>query len=94
VRIEWTAPFDNYLPITAYQVLLKIADGTFEEQPDLCDGSDDIAMEDLFCTVQMSEFWTAAFGNTVNDIVYAKVIAINERGSSVVSLSNTVGALV
>lgn len=94
VRIEWVAPFNNYLEITAYRVLLKVADGDFEEQADLCDGSDSIAVEFTFCTIQMSQFWTERFSNVVGDTVYAKVIAINERGESVVSDANTDGAKV
>jgi hypothetical protein len=42
----------------------------------------------------MSEFWEPTFGKVVGDTVKAKVIAINERGSSVESIANTVGALV
>jgi hypothetical protein len=45
-----------------------------------------------FCTVLMSQFWTARFNNIVGDLVQAKVIAINERGSSLVSDANSVGA--
>lgn len=40
VVISWSAPFDNYLPITSYQVLLLLGDGTYGQLPDLCDGSD------------------------------------------------------
>ena len=62
------------------------------EQVDLCDGADQVAVANLFCTVKMSEFWTPRFNNSQGDIVFAKVIAINERGGSLVSASNTLGA--
>lgn len=40
IVIKWVAPFDNYLPITSYQILLLQKDGEYTELPSLCDGSD------------------------------------------------------
>lgn len=60
----------------------------------MCDGSDAIAVEYLFCTVPLEEFWTSPFDNIVGDIVQAKVVAVNERGDSLPSDANTDGARV
>ena len=60
---------------------------------ELCDGGDITSMQDNFCMVQMSYFWFAPFDYSLNDLVKAKVIAVNERGESAVSDSNLVGSL-
>jgi hypothetical protein len=40
----------------------------------------------------MNEFWESTFAYDTGDYVYAKIIAINERGASVASPVNTGGA--
>jgi hypothetical protein len=42
----------------------------------------------------MKEFWKAPLSYTTGEYVYAKVIAINERGSSVTSTTSQTGAQV
>lgn len=69
VVISWVAPFDNYLEISSYQVLLKVASGDFEELTDLCDGSDYSSMTEQFCTVPMNEFWGVRLNNNAGDLV-------------------------
>lgn len=54
IKISWTTPFSNYLPITSYIVLFKINNGTYVEQKGLCDGSDSTSMTLNFCTVPMT----------------------------------------
>lgn len=49
-------------------------------------------MSEQFCAIPMNEFWEAALDYASGDYVYAKVIAINERGASVASPVNTGGA--
>jgi len=51
MMISWEKPFENYLEITSYQVLLKSADGSFKEFKDLCDGSDLNSLQKHFCTI-------------------------------------------
>jgi hypothetical protein len=94
VIVSWLAPFDNHVPITAYRVELENASGLFEEMVDLCDGSDREGLEEQFCKIPMHEFWQPRLNKAAGDIVKAKVVAINERGESVISLENTTGALV
>lgn len=38
VNISWTAPFENYRPITGYQILIGTSTGDFVEDKALCDG--------------------------------------------------------
>lgn len=40
----------------------------------------------------MIKFWTPLFNNTAGDIVLVQVIAVNERGQSIASQSNSGGA--
>jgi hypothetical protein len=49
-------------------------------------------MSEKFCKVAMHEFWALEYG--AGDIVLAKITAINERGTSVISASNVMGAQV
>lgn len=42
----------------------------------------------------MNEFWGARLNKGAGDTVHAKVVAINERGESVISPANVMGALV
>jgi hypothetical protein len=71
---------------------LLLEDGTYGELAYLCDGSDTKSMSEQFCAIPMNEFWEAALDYASGDYVYAKVIAINERGASVASPVNTGGA--
>jgi hypothetical protein len=59
----------------------------------LCDGSSVEVIDNLFCTVEMSTFWSTSFEYQLDDLIQAKVIAFNERGDSLISEANTVGAL-
>lgn len=94
MKIQWTAPFDNYLAISQYRVWLKESTGSFVEKLELCDGSDMTAMTEQFCIVPMYEFWDADMNYVAGSTVFAKISAINERGESVISLANSVGAAV
>ena len=73
---------------------LKDSTGSFVEKLELCDGSDMTAMTENFCIVPMNEFWDADMSYVAGDMVFAKISAVNERGESVISLANTVGAAV
>ena len=55
----------------------------------LCDGSDTTAMTEQFCAIPMHEFWEPVLDYDAGDFIYAKIIAINERGASVTSAANT-----
>ena len=46
------------------------------------------------CVVEMSVFWSGRFNNSLDDLIQAKVIAVNSRGESVASLANSIGATV
>ena len=58
----------------------------------LCDGADYAAITEQFCIVPMNKFWEVGMEYTAGDLVQAKVSAVNERGESIVSQANTIGA--
>ena len=57
VKIEWVAPNSNNDPITAYQVFIEDATGTYIEDSLVCDGS----ISNLFCRVPMTKLWAVPF---------------------------------
>lgn len=58
VNISWTAPFNNYRPVLAYQILIETSvTGTFIENKALCDGAAQAAVG--YCLVDMHDLrWT------------------------------------
>jgi hypothetical protein len=77
------------MQITSYQLLLETSSDGFVEQPDLCDGSDQETIDNSYCTILMSEFWSEPFNLVLGDTIKAKVIAVNERGASMISTENS-----
>ena len=77
VRMSWTAPFYNYMPIESYKVLLQREDRAFVEMPDLCDGTDREVVNTLQCNIKMSVFWTTPFNFPLDHQIKAKIIAVN-----------------
>jgi len=86
IRLEWTAPFNNYLPITSYetQIVSKV-DGLFY---DVCNND-----EDLICRIPMSVIRTS-FGYQLGQLPQFRTRAYNERGPGLYSELNTVGGLI
>ena len=50
IRVQWTAPFDSYDPITAYSIMFQKADGTFVHDATDCPGTNTSL---LYCDIQM-----------------------------------------
>jgi len=91
VKIAWTPPTANNDPITSYQVLIEDATNTYIEDTAVCDGADATNFANLFCRVPMTKLWTTPFSLPQGRTITAKVAAINGRGSSAISVANTVG---
>lgn len=94
VKIEWTAPFENYSPISGhgYQILIAASDGTFREDKALCDG---VAQASVgYCLVAMWDLRGPPFLLTYGTLVRAKVLAANARGWSAPSAANVAGATI
>ena len=95
VRIAWTAPTDNFKPITKYEVLIQDTDasGNFVEDTVHCDGSNALILTQDYCDVPMTTALRASPFNLVQgQVVIAKIKAYNERGWSDFSPANTAGA--
>ena len=54
VKIDWETPDENYSTITAYQILIKDADGNFLDDIVACDGSDTSIRQATECLVPLS----------------------------------------
>ena len=92
VIIDWVAPHDGSESITEY--LIEIAntdDETFFEDTTDCGGSDASVTT---CTVPMDTLTQSPFNLAFNQLVLARVSAINTYGSSTPSTVNTIGARV
>jgi hypothetical protein len=48
--LTWTAPFDNYDPIVAYELLIRKPDGTFYKDEVNCPG---VPVDPTYCYIEM-----------------------------------------
>jgi hypothetical protein len=81
LTITWVAPYDGGSAIKAYKVAIGQSDGvTFTTETANCH------ISTTSCTVPISILKAEPYSLNVGSSVYAKVLAINESGSS--SLSN------
>ena len=89
VKISWTAPFANYRPVTAYQILIKTSatTATYIEQKALCDGAAQASVG--YCLVDMHALTASPFNLVYGTLVQAEVLAENDRGWSIASAPNT-----
>mmetsp|Transcript_9442 Transcript_9442/g.8981 ORF Transcript_9442/g.8981 Transcript_9442/m.8981 type:complete len:609 (+) Transcript_9442:2746-4572(+) len=90
VIITWVQPDSNGQAITAY--VIQIKDGTSTPQTNSeCDGSDQTIIDNLSCTVPMTEF-TSTLSISVTDLIEVTVAAVNSEGTGDTSPYNTDGA--
>lgn len=95
IRITWAAPSSNWKAITAYDVEIKVAGGaSYVAQATHCDASaGSPAAANLYCEVPVVSVLRAApYSLQLQDLVIARVRAINERGAGGWSADNTAGA--
>jgi hypothetical protein len=92
VKISWARPFRNHREVLGYQILIETSAGAFIERKALCDGEAQAAV--MYCLVGMHDLRAAPFSLTYDTLVRAKVLARNERGWSVASDPNSIGARV
>ena len=95
IEITWDAPSDNNADITSYQVLLKESDDQFAESKTLCDGAsmaDPNTFGTRLCLIPMNTFREIPYSLLEANLIEVKIVAINERGSSLASPANIVGA--
>lgn len=86
VDIDWTEPYDNGSPIFGYIITIRQSNNvTFETETTSCDGSNPSIVASKHCSVPISTLKAASFELTWGASVFAKVVAINFYGESVVS---------
>jgi len=92
VMIQWTAPFDNYMTIDRYQVLIGTHNSqTFIETKTLCDGSKAYVVSARTCIVPIASLLVAPYNLVELELIRIQVIAHNPRGWGVASPVNTAG---
>ena len=93
MKISWNLPTANFRPVLGYQILIETSTvNTFIERKALCDGDAQAAVR--YCLVDMRDLRASPFSLAYDTLIRAKVIARNERGSSVASDPNASGARV
>ncbi|CDW74138.1 pa14 multi-domain protein [Stylonychia lemnae] len=82
VQISFKVPVTNYSPIQKYRILIAAVNGTFIEDPSLCDGSDSQTISNMYCMITMANLLISPFYLERDDPIEAKIQAYNSRGWS------------
>lgn len=90
MRIDWVAPDNNGLAVTAYEILVLQSDGTTWAAVGTCDGTDSAIVSATQCDVAMTTLRAAPFALVLNAQVVAKVKAKNLLGWSAAYSPQTV----
>lgn len=86
MKITWVIPYDGSSPITGYFVTIRHNDDlTFSEEVTNCQGSDSAIITEHSCSVLISDLIVAPYHLSWGSSVFAKVIAINIKGNSLIS---------
>jgi hypothetical protein len=91
VKVAWTGPADNHLPISEYQVTIADSTGVFQEDKSLCDGSSSAVMTDMYCIIPMSSLTASPWALSAGTLIRFEVRARNARGWSSYSPANSGG---
>jgi len=89
VHINWNAPNDHNSALTEYDIQIMKSDGTFDTHAD-CDGTDATIKSDTECFIEMLDI-PALTGQSVGDLIQAKVKAKNANGWGEYSNLNVAG---
>jgi hypothetical protein len=86
VKITWVIPYDGSTPIISYFVTIRHNDDlTFSEESTNCQGTDSTIISEHSCSVLISNLIVAPYHLSWGESVYAKVMAINIIGNSLIS---------
>lgn len=86
VIIDWTAPFDMGSIISGYRIYIIEIDGlTYHQEYTHCDGTDSAVIAAQSCSVPVATIMSSYFNLAWGTSVYAKVIAYNVYGDSLIS---------
>jgi hypothetical protein len=86
VKVLWSLPSDNGSPITAYKVhIQEVGTPTFTFENTDCDGTQASVISNQYCHIEISTL-IASYNLDGGDSVFAKVIAVNVYGETVLSV--------
>lgn len=81
--LSWAAPFDNYLPISGFELQAQTKDGN--EWYEIC-------QEEWFaCRISMIDLRAEPYSYELQDLPVFRVRVFNDRGNSLYSELNTDG---
>jgi len=85
VTIDWNAPSENGSTILGYRIYIQQNDNGFSQSLATCDGSTFNVIVQTACTVSVQTLQAAPFNLPSGAIIYAKIVAYNSIGDSVMS---------
>ena len=86
VKVDWVIPYDGSSPITGYIVTIGHNDDiTFSEDIVNCNGQEIDVLNAHECNVLISDLIKAPYHHPWGSHIYARVIATNIKGNSIIS---------
>jgi hypothetical protein len=86
VSITWTEPIIQGSPITGYRIYIQESDGvSYSLELSDCDGSNTVIRDAQTCSVTVLTLQTTPFSLIYGSSIWAKVVAYNVYGDSVIS---------
>ncbi len=86
LSISWTAPNAQGSPILGYMIYIRTSDGvTFTSDQTNCNGANSVILANAQCSIPISTLRSSVYNLPWGSSVWAKVVAYNLYGNSVVS---------
>lgn len=86
VQIDWTIPYDGSSPILSYIITIRHFDGVvYTEELANCNGQDIAIVSEHKCNVLISDLIQLPYHHYWGDSIWARVIATNIIGNSIIS---------
>ena len=93
--ISWIAPDNGGSAITSYTVYIQTSDiNSYKTELTFCDGSIVTIISQLSCTIPSIVLHQSPFNLSWGSHVYAKILATNNYGNSLLSLDGDGGIIV
>jgi hypothetical protein len=86
ITIQWEEPAANGNPISSYTIYIRESDEvTYSTELTSCDGSDPTIFANQYCIISSDTLQESPFNLPWGANVYAKLIATNVKGDSLLS---------